>query len=392
MRYTEIMEILQEKYEILPCISNNSLRVKDVKILDNTIKRWDETTLYIGSLGGLTSKPDKSIMLLSTDKNDCLVRDGTCSYVKGEDLPGLFKDVKDLIHDKLRVEAGLFEISKAALDGESMVGIINIAANLVGNALILIDPGVKVLAYSTVYEIMDPLWADNIERGHKSHEFVQKLRSNEEMREWGKWGKETQIITLEGDIQPKLVTRTIKDGHLVGALVMIAHHTPINRFHHKQLPIIAEILFSSLYNIAEEVAYKSFYSNILYNLLDQEDVTDTFKLMNMSKADFPEEMYVVVARFVRRIENRYFKRSVSMELELIFPKGYPVQYKNYIGILVDSISMDQREKLKELTQTEDINVGISWPFTDIIQFRRYFYQAVISIKQAQHFEETKNVF
>ena len=56
----------------------------------------------------------------------------------------------------------------------------------------------RVLAHSTIYEIMDSLWADNIERGHYSYEFMSMVRSSEQMREWSKLGDETRIITLPG--------------------------------------------------------------------------------------------------------------------------------------------------------------------------------------------------
>ena len=183
---------------------------------------------------------------------------------------------------------------------------------------------------------------------------------------------------------------------MVGALIMIAHHTPINNHHIRELPIIGKMLFDVLFDVFSSSdsgkLYKSFYSNILYNLLDEEDVTDTLELMNMAQANFPEEMYVVVARFVRRVTNRYLKLTVSIELKHIFPDGYPVHYKNYIGILVSSISANQRKRLADLVQNEDISIGISWSFTDIVQFKRYFYQAVIAIKQAQHFNKTRQVF
>lgn len=96
-------------------------------------------------------------------------------------------------------------------------------------------------------------------------------------------------------------------------------------------------------------------------------------------------MTVVVARFLRRTENRYFKRTVGFELERIFPQGYPVQYKSYIAMLVTSISNEQRSELEKLVETEEINIGISWSFTDILDFKKHFNQAVSSIKQGQTF-------
>ena len=43
MRYAKLIEILQEKYEISPYVSNNSPKIKDVRLLGDTIKKWDKT-------------------------------------------------------------------------------------------------------------------------------------------------------------------------------------------------------------------------------------------------------------------------------------------------------------------------------------------------------------
>ncbi len=56
----------------------------------------------------------------------------------------------------------------------------NMAADLLGNAIILTDGAKKVLAHATKYEIMDPLWAENVERGFLSYEFMQKVRINKQ--------------------------------------------------------------------------------------------------------------------------------------------------------------------------------------------------------------------
>ena len=154
---------------------------------------------------------------------------------------------------------------------------------------------------------------------------------------------------------------------------------------------MGRILFDTFNRGSGDGVYKSFYSTILFHLLSEDELSDTFDLLTMSKSDFPKEMTVVVARFIRRVENRYLKRTVGVELERIFPEGHPMQFKNYIGILVPSVSSTQREELSNLAVAENINIGLSWPFTDILEFKKYFYQAVVSIKQAQNFGEINKV-
>ncbi|MGE5679019.1 MAG: PucR family transcriptional regulator [Pseudomonadota bacterium] len=393
MRYNQLISILYERFEIKDWRSDNSQEIMDIRLLDGNEQHWSDQTLYVGSLSSSGALPDKPIMVISTDRELSLPEGSSCARIKEEDIYGLFNIAKDLIFEELREGGMFFELSHMALSGKSLAYVINSAATLLGNALILVDLSQKVLAYSTNYEIADPLWAQNIERGYCSYEFVQKVRSNKDMKEWSKGGQETQVITLPGDRQPKLVARIVHEGHVVGSVIMIAHHAVIGRGHRRQLPLIGKILFDVFNRDSASGTYNgSIYSTILYNLLDEEKISDDLENIVLSKVNFPQEMKVVVARFVHRLENRYLKRTFGMELERIFPKGYSVQFKSYIIILVPDVSEEQKAELERLAGEETVSIGISWPFADIIEFKRHFNQAVASIKQAQRFGINSRVF
>lgn len=393
MRYNELIEALQGTFAIDTRLSGNSPAIIDIRLLERNERNWNEHVLYVGSLARSNNPPDRPIMLLSVDEAPVLPRGSSYARIRQEDVYDVFNMAKDLIYEDLRGKSIFFELAQMAMGEKKMGCIINAAATLLGNALILVDLGQKVLAYSTNYEIMDPLWAQNIERGYCSYEFVQKVRNSKHMQEWSRRGNEIQLITLPGDMQPKLVARIVHGGHVAGAVVMIEHHTPIARSHKRLLPLVGRLLFDVHYRNSDTGGtHESFYSAILYNLLDEPNISNTMEYITMSKIDFPAKMQVVVARFVRRMENRYIKRTFSMELERIFPKGYSVQYKSYIGILVPDVSEKQAQELARLAVNEDVSIGVSWPFSNIAEFKRHFNQAVSSIKQAQRFGRANEVF
>ncbi len=394
MRYLELIAALQEKYQLLAELtSNNSPAIKDIRLLDSNEHHWKEHVVYVGNFAQLKTPPDLPIMLLSGDKPLSLPEGSNYTHIRNEDLYNVFNTAKDLIFEDLRADGLFFTLAQMALRGKSIGCVIDTAAKLLGNALILVDSSQKVLAHSTTYEIVDPLWAQNVERGYCSYDFVQMVRSNKQMKEWSKQGSETQVITLPGDLQPKLVTRITQESHVVGALVMIEHHTSTRRSYLRLLPLVGRLLFD-VFNrdTTFEGAYGSFYSTLLCSLLNEEEITNTLEQIAMLKVDFPEKMSVVVARFVSRLENRYLKHTFSMELERIFPDGHSFQHKSYIGILVPSISEEQTQGLTELAQYEDVSIGVSWTFLNITEFKRHFNQAVASIKQAQRFGRANQVF
>jgi len=392
MRYHELIEKLQERYEIQPQRGGDSPTIVDIRLLDGNEERWNENVLYVGSCAGLKNQPDRPVTLLSVDEPPDLPEGSRCARIRTGDMYNLFNTAKDLIYGDMREEVIFFELAQMAINEKSIEHIINGAATLLGNALILVDSGQKVLAHSTNYEIADSLWAQNIKKGYCSFEFVQMVRSSRDMKEWSRKGNETQVITLPGDRQPKLVARITQNDHVVGALVMVAHHTPVGHLHRRLLPLIGRLLFTVLNRDSSSGGvHSSFYSAILYNLLDDAEISDTIEYITATRISFPAEMRVVVARFVHIPENRYLKNTFSMQLERIFPKGHPVLYKSYIGILVPSVSDTQKEELDTLAKNEDVTIGVSWPFTDIVEFKRYFNQAVATIKLAHRFGRTNHV-
>ena len=394
MYFLEMINLIKEKYHISIHSHFNYSSILEIEYLTDSPQIWNEHSLYIGDFSKVEKLPDQPIMLLSTDENtlDLQMPHGSClAIINHKDVHGIIGLAQEQLCEDLKSQAILFEIAQGAMDNKDIVSLIDNAASLLGNALILVDSNMNILVSSTSFEIMDPLWAENINKGHYSHEFMKKVKESKDMQEWNKSGQESKVITLDGDIQPKLVTRITQSGHIVGGLVMIAHHRPINRNHMKQLPQIGKILFNKFTKGFEDYSYKSYHSAVLFHLLSGDGFSDSYDFITLSETDFPKEMKVVVVRFIERVQNRYLKMNMAAELEKVFPKGYVVHYKNYIGIVVDEISSDQEGDLLKLASSESINIGISWTFNDIVDFRRYFYQAVSSIKQAQSFGESNKV-
>ncbi|GAV22929.1 PucR family transcriptional regulator [Carboxydothermus pertinax] len=393
MTFHEVVEMLAKKFTIETHLSETSPEVKDFKLVSETETSWDENTIYIGNLNKINSLPPNPIMLICSTEKISLPKGSNYIIVREHELAEIFNEVKNIIFDDLTEANKLIELATMALKGKSLPSLINFAASHLGNALVLIDASQRVLAYSTNFEIVDPLWKQNVSRGYCSYEFIQKVRASKDMTEWSKYGSDTQIITLAGDKQPKLVTRITQEEHVVGALIMIEHHTPLQSYHFKQLPIVGRILFDVFFRESGGGTFnRSLYSTLLFKLLDESDLQDTYEQINTLDIHFPAKMHIVVARFVQNINNRYLKYTFSLELERIFPKGYAVIYKGYIGILVPNVDKNHLLELTKLAQKENVSIGISWPFYNIREFKQQFYQAVAAIKHAEKLGLTKQVF
>ena len=379
MKYDELIQVFKNEIEIHTVTKSPiSPKISEVKLVSGEIYDWHENTLYVGENIILDNSSTKPIMLCCVNSQTELPPGSNYSRIPINEITSFFNLTKDLIFEDLKAEFALFDLSQAALDGKNILHLINAAAKLLGNALVLTDTSMNVIAHSTVFEIMDPLWEKNIKNGYCSHEFKQQVNACETMKGWSKQDNDTILIKLPDDNQNKLLARIINNNRLVGGITMIEHHTPIARNHMLQLPLVGRILNKRLCNDLNGIVNKSLHSTVLYNLLDELDTTN--KSRSIPKIELPKELKVVVVRYVYPMYNRHLKRTVIFDLEKIFPEGYSVQYKGYMGVLVPSVSEDQRDELNKLTKQNDIIIGISWEFYNIAQFKRYFNQAVSAIK------------
>lgn len=391
MQFLELINRLKEEFSIQIRRQPNFGEVRDIALYDPASVSRDPETLYFAIPGATMGAIDRPILLVAACEPQDVPEGGGVALCAPADWVGVFNRAKAFLSEESKMNERYVELMHLATAGTGITQLINKAATLLGNAIVLINSFDRVLAHSTNYAIEDPLWAENIERGYCSFEFVQKVKENRNMQEWSKRGEETHTITLPGDLQPKLVARLIDRGHEAGGLVMIAHHTEISSKHRRMLPMIGKLLLDTYERDSpSEDLQNTRESAVLYELLDERD-PNGFDSFGASQYEFPPEMRVVVARFIDRIDNRYLKRAFQMNLKSIFPSGIPVLYKNYLAIVTDEISEEQILSLQTLALAEQVRVGISWPFSALAEFKRHFNQAVSAIKEAQRLYETELV-
>ena len=383
MKFHQLLDLLKEAYDfqILNAPSHNRSNTfnKIIPLTDKPVQ-WDEHCLYFCR----QIKPLQSLnvptMVCLTKRPSTLPPDTAIFLINEKDFDKILSLSQQYLMEELRSEADAYTLAEQALRGESASKLINSAASIMGNALILSDSNLNILAYSTNYEIMDPLWQENIKNHTCTEKFKRQVAENEQMANWSKHDDDAIIIQLEGDMQAKMVSRVVENGHLIGGITMIEHHSPFSHYHPKLLHRIGLILFRKLDEHNFNTGYTSLASTILHNLLDTSEYNDGTPL---PRFDFPDKMLSIVARFLYPVNNRHLKRTVIMELEQIFPKGFSFQHKGYMGIVVNELTDRQKQKLRNLCHYREINIGISWPFSRIGQFKKHFAQSVQSIKYAE---------
>ena len=142
MYFIEMIKLIQEKYEVSLCSNIDNSTIMDIALLSDSPVFWSQHTLYIGDLSESNHLPNQTIMILATDSvpvEDILPPGSSCGIIDSNDIENIYQLATDILYEDLKSEAILFKITQAALEGKSIVNLINTAASLIGNALILVD-------------------------------------------------------------------------------------------------------------------------------------------------------------------------------------------------------------------------------------------------------------
>ena len=391
MKGEALLALLQKEFAIQTDTTPWQEEINRLCLYNEKETEWRTGTLYAVPPGESIPSPMQPAQLLCTKKPPAMTEGSAWLLCKEADFSGVYNRIQAIIEEHTVRYDEYFRLTRLASSGIRIHPLINQAADVLDNALILVNAYDRVIASSSNYSIEDPLWEENIRRGYCTGEFIQSVKTSANMKEWSEIGSDSHIIRLPGDRQDKLVARTIINGHLSGGLIMIAHHSPITEKSTRLLPLIGQLLMEVYYkNNTNSHSSPSAHTALLYDLLDEQNPFgyDSYLVRQLS---FPASMQVIVARYIDRIDNRYLKRKFLQQMESVFPAAYSVQYKSYFALLAESIREEQYEQLQALAESEKVRIGISWKFEDLRQFRRYFYQAVAAIKQAQRFHEQRLV-
>ena len=207
MTYQDLMNIIRDWFKIESGCTGLETEVKHVRFLDEMETNLRDDTLYLVRQSSRVNINDLSSQMLVLERFDLSVQNPSWTVIPARIIDDIYDFVRDLLIQETAARSQVLDLSMKALQGKNISVLMNQAAELMGNALIIADNEQKVLSYSTNFSIEDPLWLENIKSGHYSHDFMMKVRYSEDMKGWKSICGATRLIKLEGDKNEKLVSK-----------------------------------------------------------------------------------------------------------------------------------------------------------------------------------------
>jgi sugar diacid utilization regulator len=293
-----------------------------------------------------------------------------------------------------------FKISllEALVSGASIDKIINDASNLIGNSLVVIDLSFKVLASSSIENITDLLWKDNVQKGYCSYEFISELTKLETIKE-GRKAKHPYEVTCHESPIKKIVCKIDVDGKTIGNIILLECKKQIAEDDYKYLMLVSEV-------ISKKLEEKQFYKNardvlteeILYDLLEN-NIDETImkeRLKNHSLV-FSNHMSVLVVDISNyELKHSVYARYLNLNLLKFFPISHSIYYNENIVIIDGNEQFIEKkneiEKVKDFLSENNLRMGISSEFSLIEDCKIYYGQAIKSLEIGKIVDSEKCIY
>ncbi len=313
-----------------------------------------------------------------------LSEDGTLSYgswaakIDSSETEGLVNYLSGSFSTLYRISARIEELRGQVARNESLATVMDCAAELLGNPLILIDRSYRVIASSHCENLKDPLWEENIARGYCTYDFIVALSGL--MPEIPESTPEAFVVECDQSPRHKLCSRVFWQRLPLGNILTLDSHRSIELWHREVLPIISSelskllhqsALFSSLVGSAGEI--------VLSNILSGEDAEITARRLQANSIQLPEGMCCCCIKPLPATGSRA-DEFLKTHLRSSFPSGYVLAHQGWIALFFaasypEPIPLPDLEKITGLLNKYAVKIGLSSVFYSFRQVPEAFGQA-----------------
>ena len=369
--------------------------IEDVALIDGVCAQYLDNTLYFGYFeqlsGGLLPAHcvlvrTESVKQLTNIQTDVCLADAS-------ELFALFNAAKSCI-DRLRSQGFYGELLDCAARSSGIQPVINLAAAKLNNSVILLDCNFKVLAASTVFPIDDPLWAQNIQQGYCTYEFVQAVQQLDSVKN-AQRNSDPVVVTCFASPLRKLSSKMFIDGNYVGIILMLERETPISAAHMQLLPIISAASSEAIRRYTPYLLPgNTVYQKLLYDLLigaPPETIAP-----QLTGLHFSSHLCALCLRPNRYVGQQHLQETVSMRLTNSIPNLRFTIHENNIAALLSledspTISSEHLECLRTLAEQEHMYIGISHTFFRPESFAQYYAQAQKALELNERLSNTSPI-
>ncbi|MEK3673987.1 PucR family transcriptional regulator [Paenibacillus sp. FSL R10-2771] len=286
--------------------------------------------------------------------------------------------------DRLETEHFTAALFTAYISGAGLAGIVQTAAGLLHNPVIVFDASFRIVAHSGREDIDDYIWSENIRKGYCSYDFIAAVNRMESVRR-GKQSDASYEVACEETSNTKLISKIKVGGKPIGNVLLLGCKHPFR-------PIDSELLSLTATVLAEEMGKSSYYRNaknikvedIICGLLELQLQDSNTLQERLQSADLRlgKDLLVLLFDLTGYVDSGRYDDYLRERLQLLFP-GSPCAYYEGRIVLIHNGSLSRElafGPLQEFLVQTGVSLGISSIFSSLNQCRLHYLQAQSAIR------------
>lgn len=391
----QVYNFLSDKIVDLYINDNIESNLKDIKLITKKQNHFLKDILYVGKTSALRDniRDLKEANLMLINDNNLFISQFFNSKLNiieinsNEDIFELFNQTQDFFSQKFEVINSSATLLDSIIKGKGLNNVAEAASEILSNPVIVIDSSYKILAYSDPSQITDPYWKDNIERSYCSYDFIAAVKRMKSVQ-YGLKNDYPFEVTCDGSSIIKLIYKIEINQKYVGNVVALASNRPFKERDKELLVLISKVIAEEM---KKDSTYRNMkdvmYENILLDLLE-EKIRDTEEIKEriLSAGIKLGNKFSVFALDISKYNSKgRYSGYLTDSIQNLFPVMGSVYYNGNIVMLHStkkeySVEILLNDGVKEFLNKTNIFLGVSKEFTDIIECRKYYKQAIKALE------------
>lgn len=398
MKFSYLISFLQSNFEIFSTVIKQDSNFFDVILLDKTISFYREDALYIGHFAQLDKsvQPPVNLIYFMDDSPQNLYNTINSAAIHQKDFAAVVNAVNQENLRQMKIEANYADMLKMIINGKGLCDILNKVSEQVGNPMVILDISGKILANSTPFDVLDPLWVESTKLGYCPFEFMEHIKQ-QRLKRFSPATSEAFISICEQTHLVYLCSKILSKETLLGYVFIFECRKSIDEQSKQLLPLVSNVVCEVILRSQDNIGLRiNMYRSILEDMLSGIDPKHANERIQASELKFPEYMRVVIVRPSYYHGQDYVKNQLQGALLKIFDKAPYIHHKGNIALIVPlnekyHIASDSLEELATLIDSEHLQAGISNCFTHPWRFADYFVQADDALRFSQRLSAAGNI-
>ena len=303
-------------------------------------------------------------------------------------IQSLFTDMREW-HQNMHV---------SLIQNNNVQELLNMSEAVLGNPIVLVDLGFKLLAHTEHIQTDDEVYNELIRRGYHTKQNIDRLTRTRQVESIKNLNSIDTEQSLPQVSRYPIMTKTFyQNGVPCAYMRMICSSKPPTRSMKERFALLAESVEYYLHNYYSEASlHKNIYEYVLVELIEKRIVDQEHIADRVSAAGLEMDAEYLLGRVVFEDEANISLSYMLDQILSIFPEARPFLYNGSIIMLMDydgRLRSDQSWKAHRFQAVQDFlvhyraNCGISAVFHSPLLVADAYVQTAVAIDLGRQLQE-----